>query len=120
MAYPLPTLVDLSQYWNNIKVENGAYRYDVMHKEWTLKDMVLNMGGLHNIENSIAAITVSKYLGIDDEKIRSAVANFKGVKRRFEYVIAPVSSPFGGGRGGAVMIDDYAHHPEELTDPLFC
>ena len=97
--------VDADVYAANIKVENGAYRYDVMHKEWTLKDIVLNMGGLHNIENSIAAITVSKYLGISDDKIRNGVENFKGVKRRFEYLLR---------NDEHVMIDDYAHHPEEL------
>lgn len=92
-------------YANNIKVENGSYRYDVVCKDWTLNNVVLNMGGLHNIENSIAAITVAKYLGIDDDKIKTAVANFKGVKRRFEYVVK---------NDKHTLIDDYAHHPEEL------
>lgn len=92
-------------YANNIKVENGSYRYDVVCKDWTLNNVVLNMGGLHNIENSIAAITVAKYLGIGDEKIKTAVANFKGVKRRFEYVVK---------NDKHTLIDDYAHHPEEL------
>ena len=101
-------------YASNIKVENGAYKYNVKHKEWVLNDVVLHMGGLHNIENSIAAITVAKYLGIDDDKIKSAIASFKGVKRRFEFILRPVSSSFGGGQEGAVLIDDYAHHPEEL------
>ena len=45
------------------------------------------MGGLHNIENSIAAITVAKYLKIDDDKIKKAIKNFKGVHRRFEYML---------------------------------
>ena len=63
------------------------------------------MGGLHNIENCIAAITVAKYLNIDDEKIKAAVADFKGVRRRFEYALKNDTH---------VLIDDYAHHPEEL------
>lgn len=92
-------------YAADIKVENGAYRFDVIHKEWALQDVVLQMGGLHNIENSIAAITVAKYLGIEDDKIKIAVANFKGVKRRFEYMLRD---------GVHTLIDDYAHHPEEL------
>lgn len=92
-------------YATNIKVENGAYRFDIISKDWQLHDIVLHMGGLHNIENSVAAITVAKYLNIADEKIRAAVENFKGVKRRFEYVL---------NENGRVMIDDYAHHPEEL------
>ncbi|TKK65207.1 UDP-N-acetylmuramate--L-alanine ligase [Ilyomonas limi] len=89
----------------NIRVENGSYKYDIIHKNWQLKDVVLHMGGLHNIENSIAAITVAKHLNIDDEKITKAVANFKGVKRRFEYIIKNEKH---------ILIDDYAHHPEEL------
>ncbi len=45
------------------------------------------MGGLHNIENAVAAIAVAKYLNIADEKIKDAVADIRGVKRRFEYVL---------------------------------
>ncbi len=89
----------------NIKVESGSYRFDAVHKEWALNDVVLHMGGLHNIENSVAAITVAKYLKIEDEKIKTAVENFKGVHRRFEYILK---------NGGHILIDDYAHHPEEL------
>lgn len=92
-------------YANDVKVENGSYRYDVVCKDWIIRDVVLNMGGLHNIENSIAAIAVAKYLGIDDDKIKVAVANFKGVRRRFEYVLK---------NDKHTLIDDYAHHPEEL------
>ncbi len=89
----------------NRKVHNGSYVFDVVHKEWIVKDVLLHMGGLHNIENCVAAITVAKYLGIEDEKIKAAVADFKGVKRRFEYVLKNERH---------VLIDDYAHHPEEL------
>ncbi len=89
----------------NRKVENGSYVFDVVNKEWTIKDVVLHMGGLHNIENAIAAITVAKYLGIEDDKIKAAVEDFKGVRRRFEYALKNEQH---------VLIDDYAHHPEEL------
>jgi len=89
----------------HIVVENGSYRFDVVCRDWIIKDMVLHMGGLHNIENSLAAITIAKYLGIDDEKIKAAIADFKGVRRRFEYALKDEQH---------VLIDDYAHHPEEL------
>lgn len=89
----------------NRKVENGSYVFDVVNKEWAIKDVVLHMGGLHNIENAIAAITVAKYLGIEDDKIKAAVEDFKGVRRRFEYALKNEQH---------VLIDDYAHHPEEL------
>lgn len=63
------------------------------------------------MENVTAAIVVAQNLGIEDEKIKAAVADFQGVKRRFEYII---KSPSKGGKTGLVFIDDYAHHPEEL------
>ncbi len=94
-----------SVYAANIKTINGSYQFDVLMQYWELRDVVLNMGGLHNIENMIAAISVAHYLEIDNDKIREAVAEFRGVKRRFEYIVK---------NEGQVMIDDYAHHPEEL------
>ena len=99
---------------DKLEIKNGAYQFDVVNNFWTIPNVVLNMGGLHNIENVIAAIGVAKYLKIADEKIKVAVANFKGVKRRFEYVIPPSSLSEDGKGEGVVMIDDYAHHPEEL------
>ncbi len=89
----------------DIKVKEGSYWFDVVSKDWTISKVVLHMGGLHNIENCIAAITVAKYLNIDDDKIKAAVADFKGVRRRFEYALKNETH---------VLIDDYAHHPEEL------
>ena len=89
----------------SLLVENGSYVFDVSGPGWLLRNITLNMGGLHNIENVLAAITVAKHLGIGDEAIRAAVADFKGVRRRFEYALKNESH---------VLIDDYAHHPEEL------
>jgi UDP-N-acetylmuramate--alanine ligase len=95
-------------YATNIRMNNGAYEFDVMMPDNMIDNVVLNMGGMHNVENAVAAITVANHLGIENDKIKAAVSSFKGVKRRFEYIIPP--SP-----GGAlVFIDDYAHHPEEL------
>ena len=92
-------------YATDLTIENGSYFFNVVSKSWEIKDVVLHMGGLHNIENCIAAITVARHLQIDDDKIKAAIAAFKGVRRRFEYAI---KTP------GKVLIDDYAHHPEEL------
>jgi UDP-N-acetylmuramate--alanine ligase len=92
-------------YVSGLQVKQGSYHFDVVSKDWQLKDIVLHMGGLHNIENAIAAITVAKYLLIEDDKIKAAVADFKGVHRRFEYALKT---------GSHILIDDYAHHPEEL------
>ncbi len=92
-------------YASNIQMNNGSYCFDVVSKDWSLKNVVLNMGGLYNIENVLAAITMAHHLKIEDDKIVKAVASFKGVKRRFEYVVKTDK---------LVYIDDYAHHPEEL------
>lgn len=92
-------------YATNIRMMNGSYEFDVMMKENMLENVRLNMGGMHNVENAIAAIGVASSLGIENEKIKAAVESYKGVKRRFEYIIK---------NDRLVFIDDYAHHPEEL------
>jgi UDP-N-acetylmuramate--alanine ligase len=96
----------------NIKIEEGGYVYDVSGK-LALSNVELRIGGMHNVENSLVAMTVASELGIDEEKIKAAVADFKGVRRRFEYIIPPMKKQ-EGGYVEAVLIDDYAHHPEEL------
>lgn len=86
-------------------VINGVYHFSVQARDWSIDNLVLHMGGLHNIDNMIAAITVAKQLGIDADKIVAAVADYKGVRRRFEYALNTPEH---------VVIDDYAHHPDEL------
>jgi UDP-N-acetylmuramate--alanine ligase len=95
-----------SYHTSALKVVDGAYIFDLVHPNGVLKNVVLNMGGLHNVENATAAIAIALSLGIEDEKIIAAVADFKGVKRRFEYKVKTANK---------VLIDDYAHHPEELS-----
>ncbi len=92
-------------YATNIRMRNGSYEFDVMLKDNRLENVKLNMGGMHNVENVIAAIAVANYLEIENDKIKVAVESFKGVKRRFEYLIK---------NDKIVFVDDYAHHPEEL------
>lgn len=93
-------------YAENIRITGGSYLFDVAGKEWSLKEVRLNIGGWHNIENALAAIAVSKKLGLSDEEVMLAVDRFRGVKRRFEY--------HAQGEG-IIYIDDYAHHPKELS-----
>ena len=92
-------------YASNITMSHGSYMFDIMTSHWTIDNVVLNMGGMHNVENVVAAISVAHHLKIQPEKIKTAVQNFKGVKRRFEYIIKTNTQ---------VFLDDYAHHPEEL------
>lgn len=92
-------------YAANIRMINGGYEFDVMQQDWMIDNISMHIGGMHNVENAVAAITVAHLLGIDADKIRSAVASFRGIRRRFEYVVKTDQQ---------VYIDDYAHHPEEL------
>jgi UDP-N-acetylmuramate--alanine ligase len=92
-------------YAENIDMVNGSYEFDVVMKENKIHNVILHMGGMHNVENAVVAIAVASSLGIDKEKIKAAVEDFKGVKRRFEYIIKTKDM---------VYVDDYAHHPEEL------
>ncbi len=95
-----------SIYAKDISVVNGAYCFAAVGPNWQIEDLVLNMGGLHNIENALVAISVAIHLGIEPQKIKIALANFAGVKRRFEYLVKTSEQ---------VLIDDYAHHPVELA-----
>ena len=71
-------------YAGNIRMKNGSYEFDVVTKDNKLEDVILNMGGMHNVENAVVAIAVASSLEIENDKIRAAVESFKGVKRRFE------------------------------------
>jgi UDP-N-acetylmuramate--alanine ligase len=109
----------------NITIHNGGYEFDVMTKSWMLGNVKLNMGGMHNVENAVAAIVIAHHLNIEPAKIKSAVYDFRGVKRRFEYIIAPPVFPQKeqnnrneSNKYDVIFIDDYAHHPQELNAVL--
>jgi len=74
-----------------------------------LNDLWLPMVGAHNVQNSLAAIAVARELGVSNDVIREALAGFGGVRRRFTKT---------GEAGGVSVIDDYAHHPVEITAVL--
>lgn len=101
----------------NIQIKEGGYQFDVHLPNRVLSNIELRVGGMHNVENAVVAIAVANELEIEGEKIKAAVAAFRGVKRRFEYIIPPVKQQ-QGGYVQPVLIDDYAHHPEELRPLL--
>jgi UDP-N-acetylmuramate--alanine ligase len=90
---------------SRIMLKDGGYEFDVQVRDQLFEKFTLDMGGMHNVENAVAAIAIASALEIEPAKIQTAIANFKGVKRRFEYVVK---------NNRIVYIDDYAHHPEEL------
>lgn len=77
--------------------------------------IMLNMGGKHNVQNALATIAVATHLGIKDEVIMASLANFAGVGRRMQ-VYGDLTLAHQQGR--ALLIDDYGHHPKEITATL--
>ena len=74
-----------------------------------IEDCALPMPGDHNVSNALAAVAVSRHLGMSGEQIRAALASFGGVNRRFTRV---------GEVDGVTIIDDYGHHPVEIAAVL--
>ncbi|MFA5777419.1 MAG: UDP-N-acetylmuramate--L-alanine ligase [Parcubacteria group bacterium] len=83
--------------------------FKFFYKEEFLEDFGTKIIGRHNMQNAAAAIAVCHKLKLDLEKVKNAILNFHGTSRRFEKI---------GERGGAILIDDYAHHPEEIKATL--
>lgn len=93
----------------NIQFDGNKTSFNFNFSQQRIEDLISYFPGEHNIENATAAIAVAAWAGISTEQIRAALENFKGVKRRFEYII---------NEPDLVFIDDYAHHPEELRAVL--
>jgi len=89
----------------NIHIENTEFVFDIETMFETVKSVRLQVPGFHNVQNALAAFAVAKQVGVSADKIKDALYSFKGVKRRFEYIVK---------RNDFVYIDDYAHHPEEI------
>ncbi|MEG1648732.1 MAG: UDP-N-acetylmuramate--L-alanine ligase [Rikenellaceae bacterium] len=85
---------------------DGLYNFNVVTPTCTIKDCTLGIPGLINVENCTAAIAALLTAGCNTDLLRGSIKSFKGVKRRFEVHI---------NRPNKIYIDDYAHHPRELT-----
>jgi len=86
------------------RFEDG-YQFNLHTPSGVIESCCLPIGGLHNVENAVGAAAIAQLTGVSGEAIRSALAAFRGVKRRFEVLFRDEQH---------VWIDDYAHHPEEL------
>jgi len=84
-------------------------KFELNYKKESLGEFEINLVGKHNALNAVAVIAVCKKLNLDLEKVRETLKNFQGIARRFEYI---------GERNGAILIDDYGHHPEEIKATL--
>lgn len=92
-------------YADDIRIEDGSFWFSYKGRDVQIEDIRIEVPGLHNIENAVAAITACLHLNVSPSSIRQTIATFKGVKRRFEYQVR---------NDHRVYIDDYAHHPVEL------
>ena len=90
----------------NIRIGNGEIIFDFVSSDSRITDIQLGVPVKVNIENAVAAITAAVLSGVKPDEIRAAMKTFGGAKRRFDFLL---KTP------GIVFIDDYAHHPQELT-----
>jgi UDP-N-acetylmuramate--alanine ligase len=103
LTYSIQSEADV--YAKNIIITKGEYIFDLVFKGIEIKQLQLGIPGLHNVENAVAASAACLLSGVTELELKNALLGFKGVKRRFEYVIK---------NDNQIYIDDYAHHPEEL------
>ncbi|QKJ28767.1 UDP-N-acetylmuramate--L-alanine ligase [Mucilaginibacter mali] len=89
----------------NVRIESGDFYFDFDNGGTQIEDIRMGIAGMHNIDNATAAIQAALLLNVAPDAIKSALGSFKGVKRRFEYIVKNEAH---------IYIDDYAHHPEEL------
>jgi UDP-N-acetylmuramate--alanine ligase len=90
---------------SNVRIEDGSFYFDFKNTDTEIKDIQLGIPGFHNVENATAAIETTLRLGVSGGNVKTALASFRGVHRRFEYIVKSEDH---------IYIDDYAHHPEEL------
>ena len=90
----------------NIRIKSGEISFDLVTPKRIIPNIQLGVPVKINILNGIAALAIAYLNGVSDNELRKGMASFQGVKRRFDFHIK---------RNDCVLIDDYAHHPEELT-----
>ena len=93
----------------NIRIGNGEITFDYVSPLGNIKDIQLGVPVAINIENGIAAMALAQISGVNNEDIKSAMASFGGVDRRFDFKIK---------NDKVVFLSDYAHHPEEIKQSI--
>jgi len=94
-------------HYQQVTITNSNYHFDYCESSQTKVEFQCGLPGFHNIENACAALAITHYfLQLPIEKLQEGIQSFKGAKRRFEYIVR---------NDNYIVIDDYAHHPEELN-----
>jgi UDP-N-acetylmuramate--alanine ligase len=115
LSYSASTKADY--YAENIKVKEGKMVFDMialdvipgMTSEKKQEDLELILPGIHNVSNAVAAAAAAYYLGLSFEDITQGLSTFEGIKRRFDVHI---------NSKNLVYVDDYAHHPKEVSSTI--
>lgn len=108
-------------YAENIRADGGRMLFDAVRVNGTTSRLAisLNLPGRHNVLNALAAIAVATEVGVPDESIIKALAEFKGVGRRFQrYGEIALRQEDGSAAGSFTLVDDYGHHPAEMAATL--
>jgi UDP-N-acetylmuramate--alanine ligase len=108
------TLEDASVRASDIRHDAGRMRFRAHREKAAPLEVTLNLPGQHNVLNALAAIAVASELGIPDPAILRALAEFRGVGRRFQRY----GEVAAAGGGSFTLIDDYGHHPAEMAATL--
>ncbi|MDP3963528.1 MAG: UDP-N-acetylmuramate--L-alanine ligase [bacterium] len=105
------SLPPASPFWTGraIRVIRGRWQFDAYRGDKKFGSFGLRLAGRHNVQNALGVIALAHAYGIKRAVLRKALAAFSGTRRRFEYI---------GTYRGAVLIDDYAHHPTEIRSTL--
>ena len=96
-------------YAEGIKIKDGKTIYDVYIKGEYVGEFSLSIPGTHNVYNSLPVIYLAREFGLNMEKVKKEIAEFKGAKRRYDVLF---------DNGNIKVIDDYAHHPTEIEATL--
>jgi UDP-N-acetylmuramate--alanine ligase len=99
------SLTEGNYHSDNLCIVNSRFVFDIVYPGGRINAVQMIIPGYHNVENAVAATAVALRLGVTPEQVHLGLSTYRGVKRRFEYII---ESP------DAVFIDDYAHHPTEI------
>ena len=91
--------------------DGSRMRFKLLREDCEPVDVLLNAPGMHNVQNALAAIAVADELGVTDDAILTALAEFHGVGRRFQHF----GDMTAEGGGHFALIDDYGHHPAEMA-----
>ena len=100
----------------NVRPENGRMLFDVVRQNGSISrfPVALNLPGIHNVQNALAAVAVATEVGVPDDAIVKALDEFSGVGRRFQRY-GEISLASGGSY---TLVDDYGHHPAEMAATL--